>query len=168
MLRARAVEDFAVINEMAFLNAWMDVRGKDGTLLPILWDILLMRENLDLGWIPPRTYPFLREDYFDGGGAVVEFLNRVAGDRWSRLEMTVDGETWESPHGRPLETQAEDGGIGEEAPTMDDALLPEVPATKTMETAFGDIPRTINPFKKNDVFVDYKGANLLMRRVIYR
>jgi hypothetical protein len=53
------MEDFAVINETAFLNVWMDMRGEDGTWLPILRDILLMRENLDLGWIPPGTYPSL-------------------------------------------------------------------------------------------------------------
>jgi hypothetical protein len=53
------MEDFAVINETAFLNVWMDMRGEDGTWLPILRDILLMRENLDLGWIPPGMYPSL-------------------------------------------------------------------------------------------------------------
>lgn len=48
-----------------------------------------MRENLDLGWILPGTYPFLGEDVSGHGGALVKFLNRVTGDRWSRLEMTV-------------------------------------------------------------------------------
>jgi hypothetical protein len=47
VLRARAVEDFAVINETAFLNAWMYMRGEDGTWLSVLRDILLMWENLD-------------------------------------------------------------------------------------------------------------------------
>jgi hypothetical protein len=56
---APTMEDFAVINETAFLNVWMDMRGEDGTWLPILRDILLMRENLDLGWIPPGMYPSL-------------------------------------------------------------------------------------------------------------
>ena len=56
MLRAQAVEDFAVINETAFSNAWMDVRGENGTLLSILQDILLMHENLDLEWILPGIY----------------------------------------------------------------------------------------------------------------
>jgi hypothetical protein len=69
-----------------------------------------MQENLDLGWILSGTYPSLREDYSGGGSAIVEFLNRVAGDRWSRPETTVDGETRESLDGRPLETRAEDGG----------------------------------------------------------
>jgi hypothetical protein len=36
VLRARAVEDFTIINEMVFLNTWMDVRGEDGTWLPVL------------------------------------------------------------------------------------------------------------------------------------
>jgi hypothetical protein len=63
------VEDFAVINKTAFLNAWMDVRDEDGTWLPVLRDVLRMRENLDLGWIFLITYPSLWEDYSGGGGA---------------------------------------------------------------------------------------------------
>ena len=132
------MEDFVVINETVFFNVWMDVRDKNETWLLVLGDILLMRENLDLGWILPRTYSSL----WAGGGIVVEFLNRVAGDRWSRLEMTMDGETRESPDGRPLETRVEDGGTREEVPTIDDALLLEVPATKTMDIASSDTLRT--------------------------
>jgi hypothetical protein len=139
------VVDFVVINETAFLNAWMDVRGKDGTWLPVLRDVLRMRENLDLGWIPPGTYPSLWEDYSGGGGGGgggVEFLNRVVEGKWSCVETTVDGETWESPDARPLESRPEDDGIGEEAPRTDDALLSEAPPTETGETAFGDTPRS--------------------------
>jgi hypothetical protein len=47
------VEDFAVIGETAFLNAWMDVKARDRTWLNILQDILRMRKNLDLRWISP-------------------------------------------------------------------------------------------------------------------
>jgi hypothetical protein len=140
-LHARVVEDFAIINETAFLNAWMDVRGEDGTWLPVLQDVLQMWENLDLGWIPPGTYPSLREDYSIGGSGVLKFLNRVIGDRWSCVETIVDGKTRESPDARPLETQPEDDGIREEAPGTDDALLPEAPATETDETASGDTPK---------------------------
>ena len=108
----------------------MDVRGEDGTWLPVLRDILRMWENLDLGWIPPGTYLSLWEDYSGSGDAVIKFLNCVAGDRWSCLETTMDGETQESPDGCPLETRAKNDGIGEEAPTMDNALLPEAPTTE--------------------------------------
>jgi hypothetical protein len=142
MLRTRAVEDSAIINETAFLKAWMDVRGEDGTWLPVLRDILLMWENLDLGWIPPGTYPSLGEDYSGSGGVVVEILNHVAGDRWSRLETTMDGEIRESPDARPLETPPEDGGTREEAPTTDGALLLEALAIETAETTSDDTPMT--------------------------
>jgi hypothetical protein len=136
------VEDVVVINEMAFLNTWMDVRAEDGTWLPVLQDILRMRENLDLGWIPPRTYPSLGEDFSGDSGALVEFLNRIAGNRWSRVQTTVDGKTRESPGGRPLESRAEDDGSGKEAPTTDDACLPEATATETAEIASGDTPKS--------------------------
>jgi hypothetical protein len=36
------------------------------------------------------------------------------------------------------------------------------------DLAFSSIFKGINPFKKSDVFVDYRGSNLLMRKVIYR
>jgi hypothetical protein len=36
------------------------------------------------------------------------------------------------------------------------------------DLAFSTIFKGVSPFKKNDVFVDYRGSNLLMRRVIYR
>jgi hypothetical protein len=101
-----------------------------------------MRENLDLGWIPPATYPFLQEDYSADGGALVEILNRVVWDRWSRVETTVDSETRASPNARPLEPRPEDDGTGEEVPRTDDVLLPEAPTTETLETASGDIPRS--------------------------
>jgi hypothetical protein len=71
---------------------------------------------------------------------IVEFLNHVARDRWSRMETTVDGETRKSPDARLLETRPEDDGTGEEAPGTDDALLPEAPASETVETASGDTP----------------------------
>jgi hypothetical protein len=36
------------------------------------------------------------------------------------------------------------------------------------DLAFSSIFKEVNPFKKSDVFVDYRGSNLLVRRVIYR
>jgi hypothetical protein len=33
--------------------------------------------------------------------------------------------------------------------------------------AFSTIIKDVCPFKKSDVFIDYRGANLLVRRVIY-
>jgi hypothetical protein len=36
------------------------------------------------------------------------------------------------------------------------------------DLAFTTIFKGVCPFKKSDVFVDYRGANLLVRRVIYR
>jgi hypothetical protein len=36
------------------------------------------------------------------------------------------------------------------------------------DLVFSTIFKGVSPFKKNDVFVDYRGSNLLMRRVIYR
>jgi hypothetical protein len=64
---------------------------------------------------------------------IVEFLNHVARDRWSRMETTVDGETRKSPDARLLETRPEDDGTGEEAPGTDDALLPEAPSTSQFD-----------------------------------
>jgi hypothetical protein len=34
--------------------------------------------------------------------------------------------------------------------------------------AFSSIFKGVSPFKKSDVFVDYRGSNLLVRRVIYK
>lgn len=82
----------------------MDVRVEDGTWLPVLRNILWMWENLDLRWIPIGIYPFLGEDVSSGGGALVEFLNCITEDIWSCLKTIVDGETRESPDGRPLES----------------------------------------------------------------
>jgi hypothetical protein len=36
------------------------------------------------------------------------------------------------------------------------------------DLAFSSIFKGVSPFKKNDVFVDYRGSNLLVKRVIYR
>jgi hypothetical protein len=36
------------------------------------------------------------------------------------------------------------------------------------DLAFSSIFKEVSPFKKSDVFVDYHGSNLLVRRVIYR
>jgi hypothetical protein len=36
------------------------------------------------------------------------------------------------------------------------------------DLAFSSIFKEVTPFKKSDVFVDYRGSNLLVRRVIYR
>jgi hypothetical protein len=36
------------------------------------------------------------------------------------------------------------------------------------DLAFSSIFKGVTPFKKSDVFVDYHGSNLLVRRVIYR
>jgi hypothetical protein len=47
-LHAWAEEDLTVIDEVAFMDVWMDVKAADGTWFPILQDILCMRESLDL------------------------------------------------------------------------------------------------------------------------
>ena len=140
-LCARAVEDFAVINKTAFMNAWMDVSGEDKTWLSVLRDVLRMQQNLDLGWILHGTYLSLQEDYSAGGNVLVEFLNHVAGDRWSRMETTMDGKTQAYLDAYPLEPRREDNGIKKEALGTDDALLHEVLATEIPGTAFGDIPK---------------------------
>jgi hypothetical protein len=36
------------------------------------------------------------------------------------------------------------------------------------DLAFSTIFKGVSPFKKSDVFVDYRGSNLLVKRVIYR
>jgi hypothetical protein len=48
VLHAQAVEDFTVIDEIFFLNTWMDVNAEDGTWVNVLQTILWMRDNLDL------------------------------------------------------------------------------------------------------------------------
>jgi hypothetical protein len=95
-LHARAAEDLAVIDEVAFMAAWMDVKAADGTWFPILQDVLRMRENLDLRWISPSQYLMLGDRYFNGSVRLISFLNHVAVERWSRVETVVDGETRES------------------------------------------------------------------------
>jgi hypothetical protein len=39
---------------------------------------------------------------------------------------------------------------------------------KLWDLAFITIFKGVCPFKKSDVFVDYREANLILRRVIYR
>jgi hypothetical protein len=80
-MHARAAEDLAVIDEVAFMAAWMDVKAADGTWFPVLQDDLWMRENLDLCWIPPSQYPTLGDRYSDGSVHLVSFLNHVAMER---------------------------------------------------------------------------------------
>jgi hypothetical protein len=63
VVHARAAEDLAVLQEAAFMAAWMDVKAADETWLPILRDVLRMRENLDLRWIPPSEYLMLGDRY---------------------------------------------------------------------------------------------------------
>jgi hypothetical protein len=36
------------------------------------------------------------------------------------------------------------------------------------DLAFSTIFKGVTPFKKSDVFVDYRGSNLLVKRVVYR
>jgi hypothetical protein len=36
------------------------------------------------------------------------------------------------------------------------------------DLAFSTIFKGVSPFKKSDVFVDYRGSNLLVKRVVYR
>jgi hypothetical protein len=36
------------------------------------------------------------------------------------------------------------------------------------DLAFSTIFKGVSPFKKSDVFVDYHGSNLLVKRVVYR
>jgi hypothetical protein len=36
------------------------------------------------------------------------------------------------------------------------------------DLAFSTIFKGVSPFKKSDVFVDYRGSNLLVKRVIYK
>jgi hypothetical protein len=70
----------AVIDEVAFVAAWIDVKAGDRTWLPVLRDVLRMRENLDLRWIPPSKYSSLEGNY---------------------VEIAVDGETREATDIRP-------------------------------------------------------------------
>jgi hypothetical protein len=36
------------------------------------------------------------------------------------------------------------------------------------DLAFSTIFKGVSPFKKSNVFVDYRGSNLLVKRVVYR
>jgi hypothetical protein len=87
--------------------AWMDIKAFDGTWVSILRDVLRMRENLDLRWIPPSQNPILGDSYSDGSDHLVSFLNHLAVDRWSRVETAVDGETRESIDLGPIEINPE-------------------------------------------------------------
>jgi hypothetical protein len=71
------------------MAAWMDMKAADGTWFSILRDVLRMRENLDLRWIPPLEYPMLGDKYCEGNVRLVSFLNDVAVERWSRIETAA-------------------------------------------------------------------------------
>jgi hypothetical protein len=124
VLHARVAEDLAVIDEVAFVASWMDVKAADGTWLSILQDVLRMRENLDLRWISPSQYPTLGDRYFDGNFRFLTFLNHVAGERWSRVEMAVNGETREIRDLGPTEINPEANATREAAGAAKAGTLP--------------------------------------------
>jgi hypothetical protein len=141
-VHARAAEDLAVLQEAAFMAALMDVKTADGTWLPILRDVLLMRENLDLRWIPPSEYLILGDRYYQGSVHLVSFLNDVDVERWSLVETAVDGETRETTDLGPVYINPEANATTEVAGGAEAGTLPQPSSTATSGSA-GTAPAEI-------------------------
>jgi hypothetical protein len=117
------------------MAAWMDVKAADGTWFSILRDVLRMRENLDLCWIPPLEYLMLGDRYYEGSVRLVSFLNDVAVERWSRVETAVDGETRETTDLGPIYMNTEANATTEAAGGAEAGTLPQPSSTATSGSA---------------------------------
>jgi hypothetical protein len=123
VLHAQVVEDFAIIDEMAFMNTLMDLKPSDSTWLDIHQDILRIQEKFDLQWIPPMQYLTLRKSFFGDNGAFLSFLNRLTEDKWSHMEMAIDGKTQEYSDMRPPEASPKERDNHKEVATAVDGML---------------------------------------------
>jgi hypothetical protein len=107
-----------------------------------------MWEISNLQWISPIQYLLLGVNFFDAGSALLKFLNRVVGDRWSRVEMAVDGKTWEYGDVRLSHSKSEENATREEVAATEDAMLLQMSSSSsfvtrgppTGETGFYDAP----------------------------
>jgi hypothetical protein len=141
-LHARAGEDLAIIDEVAFVAAWMDVKAGDETWLSILQDILQMRENLDLWWISPSQNLMLGNRYSAASVGLLAFLNHVAGEKWSQVETAVDGETREIMNLGPVEINPEANATCEAAGATDVGTLPQPSSTVPSTSASTAVGKT--------------------------
>ena len=83
------------------MATWMDVKVGNRTWLPVLRDVLWLQKNLDLWWISPSKYLSLEGSYSNAVVGLLKFLNHVAGQRLSCVEIVVDGKTREATNIRP-------------------------------------------------------------------
>ena len=70
-------------------------------------------------------YPTLGYRYSDGSFRFLTFLNHVAGERWSCMEMAVDGEMREIMDLGPIEINSEANATREAASAAKVGTLPQ-------------------------------------------
>jgi hypothetical protein len=131
-----------VIDKVAFMAAWMDVKAAHRTWFPILRDVLRMREKLDLHWIPPSQYPTVGDMYSDSSVRLISILNHVDMERWSHVETAVDGETRESTDLGLVEINPDPNATIEAAGEVEAGTLPQPSSTAPSENVGTVVAKT--------------------------